>query len=118
MARQATSEGRVTKMEAVRQAVAKLGPDAKPVEILAFIKETYGLEMSTEMAYNYKSTALKQARGGKKRGRKPGRKAAAPANGRKGRRAGITFEDIQAVKALTDRIGADKVRQLAEVLSK
>jgi len=30
----------------------------------------------------------------------------------------ITLEDIRAVKALTDRIGADKVRQLAQVLAK
>ena len=31
---------------------------------------------------------------------------------------GITLDDIQAVKAVVDRMGAVKVRQLAEVLSK
>jgi hypothetical protein len=29
----------------------------------------------------------------------------------------VTLEDIQAVKALVDRIGADKVRDLAHVLT-
>jgi hypothetical protein len=29
----------------------------------------------------------------------------------------ITLEDIQAVKALADRIGAEKVAQLAKVLA-
>ncbi len=108
------TEGTITKMEAVRQALAKLGPDAKPVDILAYIKETYGLEMSIGMAYNYKSSILKPGR--KKRGRKPGPKPAAAANGRKTRSAAITVEEIQAVKALVDRLGAEKVRQLAEVL--
>jgi hypothetical protein len=32
--------------------------------------------------------------------------------------AGITLEDIQAVKELADRIGADQVKARAEVLSK
>lgn len=56
-------------------------------------------------------------RKGKKPGRKPGRKPeTVVANGR--RAGGITLEDIQAVKALADSIGAEKVQQLALVLSK
>ena len=31
---------------------------------------------------------------------------------------GISLEDIQAVKAVVDKLGAEKVRQLAEVLAK
>jgi len=31
---------------------------------------------------------------------------------------GISLEDIQAVKALADKLGAEKVQQLAEVLAK
>jgi hypothetical protein len=120
MARPKKSTDGISKMEAVRQAIAKLGKDAGPAEILPFIKENFGVVMSTEMAYNYKSTALKQM-GGKKRGRKPGRKpgkkpvaVAAAANGHT---ESISLADIQAVKALTDRLGAEKVFQLAKVLS-
>ena len=34
-----------------------------------------------------------------------------------GTNGGISVEDIRAVKALVDRIGADSVRELAEVLA-
>jgi hypothetical protein len=53
---------------------------------------------------------------GRKRGRKPSAKAAAtPANENS---IEITIEDIAAVRALADRIGAEKVQQLAKVLGK
>jgi len=77
------------------------------------------------MAYNYKSLVSSKPATGKRRGRKPGRKpktvatAAAATNG--SRTAVITIDDIQAVipnKALADRIGAEKVSQLAKVLAK
>jgi hypothetical protein len=119
MPRPKKSKDGISKMEAVRQALAALGKDAGPAEILPFIKEKFGVVMSTDMAYNYKSTALKKKRG-KKRGPKPGRKAAAaataPSNGRT--TEGISLDDIQAVKALADKLGADKVWRLAQVLAK
>ena len=46
----------------------------------------------------------------KKRGRPKGKWAASASN--------ITVQDIEAVKALVDRIGAEKVRDLAQVLAK
>jgi hypothetical protein len=111
----------ISKMEAVRQAIAKLGKEAKPPEILSFVKQNFGVKMSYDMASNYKGTAIKQL-GGKKRGRKPGPKpavaaAAVPtANGHAG--GSISLEDITAVKALADKLGAEKVWQLAKVLAK
>jgi hypothetical protein len=120
MARAKKSKDGISKMEAVRQAIAKLGKEAKPPEILSFVKENYGVVMSYDMASNYKGTAIKQM-GGKKRGRKPGPKpavaAAVPtANGHVS--GGISLEDITAVKALADRLGAEKVWQLAKVLAR
>lgn len=111
------SKGGMTKAEAVRQTLAKLGNDVKPNDIVNHVKSAFGLEMSYDMASTYKSAALKKA-GGKRRGRKPGRKPAVAATN--GRRAGgsISMADIQAVKDLADRLGADKVRQLAEVLAR
>ena len=72
------SKDGISKMEAVRQAIAKLGKEAKPPEILTFVKENFGVVMSYDMASNYKGTAIKQM-GGKKRGRKPGPKPAVAA---------------------------------------
>jgi hypothetical protein len=105
-----------SKLDAMRQAVAKLGKDAPLADLLTFIKQTFGITLERGLAYNYKSlvsnpTAAKPK--GKKPGRKPGKKAAA--NGRNA--VAITLEDIQAVKALADRIGAEKVAQLAKVLA-
>ena len=118
MARPTSKDG-ITKMEAVRQAIASLGNDVKPPEILKFVKDNFNLKMSYDMASNYKGTALRQMgvkRKGKKRGRKPGATAAAAVNGHAS--ASISIEDIQAVKALADRLGAEKVWQLAKVLAK
>jgi hypothetical protein len=119
MARPKTSADGISKMEAVRQAIASLGNDVKPPEILKFVKDNYNVKMSYDMASNYKGTALKQL-GIKRKRRKSGRKAAttsAPAaNGHTG--GSISLEDIQAVKALADRLGAEKVWQLAKVLAK
>jgi hypothetical protein len=115
MARPKKSKG-ISKMEAVRQAITKMGKDIKPPAILSFVKENYSLDMSYDMASNYKGLILKK-RGGRRRGRKPGRKPVALAtNGSKA--GGITLADIEAVKALADRLGAEKVRQLAAVLAK
>jgi hypothetical protein len=98
----------ITKLEAVRRALSELGNDAKPLDIQKHIKGKFGVNMDPSMISNYKSS-LKGA--GKSRMiRKPGGRAATA--------GGLTLQDIQAVKELTDRIGGDKVRELAEVLSK
>lgn len=120
MARPKKSEGGVNKMEAVRQILAKHGKDTKPGQIVELAKSEHGAELSYDMASTYKSAVLRKAGGGKKRGRKPGRKPGVPvASSQNGSQvAGISLEDIRAVKILADRLGADKVRQLAEVLAK
>lgn len=118
MARPKKSKGGMSKMEAVRQALAKHGKDTKPGDLLNHLKSDFGITMSYDMASTYKSAALKKKKG-KRRGRKPGRKpmaAVSTANGQTS--AAISLDDIKAVKALADRLGAEKVRQLAEVLAK
>jgi hypothetical protein len=120
MARPKKSKDGISKMEAVRQALAKHGKDTKPGDLLNHLKSDFGITMSYDMASTYKSAALKKKKG--KRGRKPGPKpatavAAVPtANGQSA--GGISLEDITAVKALADRLGAEKVWQLAKVLAK
>jgi hypothetical protein len=110
MARPKQSESGISKMEAVRQAVLNLGREAPLVDVIRFIKKNFKMEIPRAMAYTYKSVALKEtAGGGRGRGRKPGRKPAAVNT--------VTLDDIRAVKALADRIGAEKVKQLAGVLA-
>jgi hypothetical protein len=111
----------VSKLEAMRQAVAALGKEAPLADLLKFIKQTYGITLDRGVAYNYKSIVSSQKTTPttvKRKGRKPGRKptAAVAANGSKA--GAISLEDIAAVKALADRIGAEKVQRLAKVLAK
>jgi hypothetical protein len=68
----------VSKLEAMRQAVAQLGKDVPLVDLLKFIKETHGINLDRALAYNYKSLVSKQP-AAKAKGRKPGRKLAAVA---------------------------------------
>ena len=51
-----------------------------------------------------------------KKGDRPKKRAAA--NGRRTGAGGITVEDISAIKSLVDRMGAEKVQQLTQVLAK
>jgi len=105
----------ISKLDAMRQAVAMLGKDAPLADLLKTIKQDFGITLDRGLAYNYKSLVSSKPATGKRKGRKPGRKpAAVAANGRS--TASITIEDIQAVKVLADRIGAEKVGQLAAVL--
>jgi hypothetical protein len=105
----------ISKLEAMRQAVAKLGKDTALADLLKFIKQTHGITLDRAVAYNYKSIASSKPAAGKRRGRKPGRKRAAVA-ATASKAGGISLADIQAVKALADRIGAEKVGQLASIL--
>ena len=109
----------VSKMEAMRQVIQKLGQDAENTALHAALKSDFGVTMTTGMFSNYKSAVMKEIRAGK-RGPKPGAKPAAiPAtNGKKADAGGITVEEISAVKKLVDQLGAEKVEKLARVLAK
>ncbi len=124
----------VNKLEAVRQVIKTRGQETKAAEIVKFVKSEHGATISIDLASNYKSTALKQL-GLKGKGKlydrlEPGWKTAAVAsNGEvatvnvataapRTSGGGITLEDIAAVKKLVDQIGAEKVKQLAQVLAR
>ena len=101
----------MSKIEAVRRALAELGPDAMPLKIKDYIKKHFRIDMDPQNISNYKSTLKAAEKNAPVR--QPEAKPAADTAG-----SGFSLEEIQAVKEVTDRIGAEKVRQLAEVLSK
>ena len=100
---------RVSNCEQAKPLLQVLGSDAMPLEIRDFLKKEFGVDMDAQTISNYKSTLKNKSRRGPKR-----RTGPAPVKAP----SGFTLQDIQAVKEMADRIGADKVRQLAEVLSK
>jgi hypothetical protein len=120
---QGQPKGKVSKMELVRQALQKLGNDAKPLAIREHIQDSHGVEISVDVASNYKGLILRKRAG---RGAGPGgpsrltQRPAAPAPVVSAAvvAGGISLDDIRAVKGLVDRIGAGKVQELAGVLAK
>ncbi len=103
-----TNGEQISKMDAMRHAVAELGYEVMPGDYQKLIKSKFGIDMSTDMISSYKSSLRKEAP----------KKSALIRTVRAGATGGITLEDIKAVKALADKIGAEKVKQLAEVLGK
>lgn len=86
------------------------------------MKDKFNIDMPTKVISSYKTSIQARAKKGpgKKRGRKPGQTAAAliavvPVAAKGG---GISLDDIRAVKELANRLGADKLSELAAVLAR
>lgn len=102
------AKNKVTSTEMVRTALAELGPDAKPLAIQQFIKERYnGKELSTTIISNYKS--VMKRKGGKRKGG-PGRPPKSAGGG------SIAIKDIEALKALVEKMGAGSVKALLGIM--
>jgi hypothetical protein len=101
--KQSNSEG-LSKMDAVRRALGRLGSDAKPLAMKKYIHDAFGINMDPNMISSYKSSLNKKSAGQSRLTRRAGHGA-----------GNFSLADVQAVKQLTERIGADKVRELAEL---
>jgi hypothetical protein len=100
---------KVNKMDSVRKALDDLGVKAKPRHIQVWLRENLDLEMDTGMISSYKSSILRKQAGAS--GKQPVRRGPAVLQG-------FSLPDIEAVKALADRIGAEQLRQLIDVLAR
>jgi len=120
MKKPGTANGKTSKMDAVRQALKEMGKDAKPLAILDFVKTKHGVVMTAGMVSNYKSLLLAKKKGKAKAAKAAKAMGAAPVASTHvtASRGTISLEDIRAVKALADRIGVEKVKELAAVLAK
>jgi hypothetical protein len=98
----------ISNMEAVRRALAALGPKARPPEIGAYVRQHFGKVIPPNHISSYKSTLTRK-------GRKPGRPRA-EGDGHHGGADGLSLRDIRAVKELANRIGVARFRELVEVL--
>jgi hypothetical protein len=113
----------ISKIDGVKQALASLGANAKPLAIKDYLKTKLGIEISADVASNYKKTLAKRAKKGR---RKSSAKAAAPAPKKvatptapKGTApTGIALKDIETLKDLVGRVGAPSLRTLIDLLSR
>lgn len=85
----------------VRSAMEDIGNDAKPLAMQAHIKSKFGTELPANIISNYKSQIK--------------RKAGVSGLGR-GRRGGLQVEDFETIRNLVERLGADQVRRMVEVV--
>jgi hypothetical protein len=128
----------ITKQEAVRRALKVMGRAATPSQMQPYIKENFGIEMTTGHISTAKGTLLRKKKAGKGRRakgpatqeaaagegneKKPAAPAAAarktPPAERGGREAGIPLEDILYVKGLVGRFGPDQLHSLIDAFAR
>jgi hypothetical protein len=113
---------KISKQEAVRRALSKLGKKAKPKAIQAWIKDHLHLDMTTDHISTTKSQLLKAQK--KSASSKPAASAAPPASVvaalpevKPASEKGVAMEDILTLKELLQRVGAGPLRTLIAVLS-
>jgi hypothetical protein len=110
-----------TKMDMVRDALAHFGKKAKPAQMKPYIKDTFGVDMSTDHISTYKGNILRKKGGRKKPG--PGPKGAQAAvadtvhRGPGRRPSAVSFHDLNTVKDLLGRVGARELRSLIDLLA-
>ncbi len=110
-------EKRVTKKEAVRQTLAVLGWDAPRPKVAQHIKEHFGHDMDLDHISACKGDIRREAKQKKKAAamKAPTEKTETT---KPAKSAGISFDDIESVKALVERVGADGLKRLIGMLSK
>jgi hypothetical protein len=99
----ANGEKKPNMMGMVRAALEEVGGDPKPLELQAHIKSRFNTEIPTNIISNYKSQIKRKGGGG--------------GRGRRGGRGGIQMGDLETVRGLVNRLGADQVRRLVAVFA-
>jgi hypothetical protein len=107
---QQASQSKMTKSDAVRAALAQ-GVD-KPEEGVAFIRDRFGLEVTNAQFSTYKSLARAKGKVGRKGARKGHGVGATPKHHTVGNGL-VEVDDLEAVKGLVAKIGADQVKRIA-----
>jgi hypothetical protein len=118
----ATGKKKIKKKEAVRRALKKLGPDASNKDIQDHVKKRFHLEMSTNHISTTKGELRKEASKTKPTEKlesstpvaaQPARSAAA-----NGKSKAVAMEDVLTLRSLVNRVGADHLRTLIDVMSR
>ena len=128
----------ISKVEAVRRSLEKLGREATNAEIQADVLERFGLVMTTNHVSTCKGD-LRKAEARKAKAKKDAAPAAKSPTARPtarvpqaattpattahsktghGQRTAVELDDILAVKALVGRVGAGHLRTLIDVMAK
>jgi hypothetical protein len=111
----AGGEKGMSKAEAVRQAVQKLGMKAKPKKLQEYILQTFNIKMGTD----HISTAKGDIKRKKSKGRGKAAAAEQPAKAAAGNgNARVGLDDIETLHRLVKSVGAAHLRKLIDVMAK
>ena len=131
----AAKEGKkaISKLEAVRRSLEKLGVEASNGEIQADVLKRFGFEMTTNHVSTCKGDILRKAKSEAEavapspkehsakptvRHEKPTTPAAKTAPTSSGKRTTVELDDILAVKEMVKRMGSGNLKTLIEALEK
>jgi hypothetical protein len=106
------ANGGITKIEAVRQALGKLGKDASRPDIQKFVKDNYGHQMTLDHISNCRGE-LRKRKGSSKTAvsQQPAAQKQEPKKPATGPKANsISLTDIETVKDLVERVGAGSLK--------
>ncbi len=117
MAETAKEKG-ITKKEAVRQSLEVLGWDTPRSDIAKHIKEHFGHDMDLDHISSCKGDIRREAKQKKKKAATTKSPAEKSETTKPLKSAGISFDDIESVKSLVERVGADGLKRLIGMLSK
>jgi hypothetical protein len=114
----------ISKQEAVRRALEHFGRDAKPTQMQGWIKDSLGIEMSTDHISTAKGIILHKK--GKKAARKaagqgkltPQQEVAPKPPAPTGKQAALPLDDILTVKQLVVRFGAGPLHTLIDAFAR
>lgn len=95
--------GAMSKMKMVTQALQDRR-DASPKDLQAYVKEKYGVDISTTMISSYKSNILRKQGGG--------------GRGGSGGDGHVGVRDLTVVQGLIDRYGVGGLNNLIKILSR
>ena len=122
----AQGEETISKKEAVRRSLEKLGKKAMPKEIRQDIRERFGLEVSSNYVSTTKADLLLKPKAKKPAMKKAEPKeapqtrepAAVPSATDDGKTGAVEMGDILALRGLLDRVGPDRLKTLIDVMSR
>jgi hypothetical protein len=95
----------------------KANKDVGPTAAAEAISKQVGRKVPPTYVSNIKSTMNGESKKKGRKGRKPGRKASSEVRSHSGPNGSVELKTIVAVKELLSSIGADKAKQLIDLLA-
>ena len=105
--------GGISKVDAVRKALAALGKEGMPGNIQEYVKKTFGLDMTLGHISNCKSELMRKK---SKKAAKMKAVSAEPASAQATGGKAVSLQDVATLKGLVGRVGQGNLKSLIDLL--